>query len=218
MSAKTQRKPLKFDRNPIESIREGSSDIAKVTARTLQDEAKLDSQIAWRQFFGITESAKNSTKKIEALDKETHDLQEGEELILSTTENKARVAPGIDYVAEILHAERRFSADNNRQLNVRIEELRIEIAKLAKSSKQLEMVVKDVSIETIGSSAGKYHLNFFEWVLTTIKTARIRIEDSTNWLTTVSSKSRKKDYWSLAKKHGTTYMLSGERVVAQQTG
>ena len=117
-----------------------------------------------------------------------------------------------------MHSERRTSNETNRQLNTKIEELRIEIAKLAKSSTQLEVMVKDVSIERVGPNPGKYHLNFFEWVLATIQIARIRVEESTNWLSTVSSKSRKRDYWSSAKKHGTSFMLSGERVVAQQTG
>jgi hypothetical protein len=65
---------------------------------------------------------------------------------------------------------------------------------------------------------GKYHLNFFEWMLVTIQNARMRIEDSAAWVGVVSGKKNKKDYWNLAKSHGTSFMLSGERVAATQVG
>jgi len=185
--------------------------------------SKKSVSMAWKQLLGETRELTNSdtgqpSREGPVNPKQMWELKEGEEVVFSKKEKKADIAPAINYVAEILHSERIISNENNRQLNTKIEELRIEIAKLAKSSKQLEMVVKDVSIDRIGPNPGKYHLNFLEWVLATIQIARIRVEESANWLSTVSVKSRKRDYWSLSKKHGTSYMLSGERVVAQQTG
>jgi hypothetical protein len=210
MNTKTQRRQLKnFDKNPIEAIRESGSGAIKTTGTALKNELQLDVTRAWEQLLG---------KSLKTTQKESYELQEGEEVDFSKKEKKVQIAPAIDYFAEIIHSEKRISAEQNRELSAKIEEIRIEITKLAKSSKQLEMVVKDVSIEKIGPNPGKYHLNFFEWVFASIQTARIRVEESTSWLSIVSTKSRKKDYWSLSKKHGTSYMLSGERVVAQQTG
>jgi hypothetical protein len=212
MNAKNSKKQLKFDRNPIEAIRDSGLGVAKATASALKGEAEEDISRAWKQLLGLSE-AKTDTKS-----NESHDLREGEEFVLPKRENKVNIAPAIDYVSEILHAERRISSEDSRNLNAKIEQLRIEITKLAKSSSELEVVVKDISIESVGPNPGKYHLNFFEWVLATIQAARIRIEDSANWLSSVSTKSQKKGFWNSVKKHGTSYMLSGERAVAQQVG
>ena len=223
MNTKSSRKHLKFDRNPIEAIRDSGVNIATAVKDATTDEFEKSVSLAWKQLLGTTgettsQNEQKSVKEDSAGSKQMQDLQEGEEVIFSKKEKKAEIAPAIDYVAEILHSERRISSENNRELNTKIEELRIEISKLAKSSKQLEVLVKDVSIERIGPNPGKYHLNFFEWVLASIQIARIRVEESTNWLASVSTKSQKRGYWNSVKKHGTSFMLSGERVVAQQTG
>lgn len=214
MSSKTTRRQLKFDRNPIEAIRDSGANIVTSVKDTTVDEFEKSVSLAWKQLLGTTDKAEKTQNNAK---NQSHDLREGEEVVFSKKE-KANIAPAIDYISEILHSERRTTNENNRELNVKIEELRIEISKLAKGSKQLEVLVKDVSLESVGPNPGKYHLNFFEWVLATIQLARIRVEESANWLSTVSTKSQKRDYWSSAKKHGTSFMLSGERVVAQQTG
>lgn len=226
MATKTNRRQLKFDKNPIEALREVGSSVMQ----SAKSEAGLDTNLAWRQLLGTSAKKNNTYREMTSSDIDAgvkegpvgkdvmHELQEGTEVSFAKKEKKAESAPAIDYVSEILHSEVRISNETNKQLNVKIEELRIEIAKLAKSSKALEVVVKDVTIQQIGPNPGKYHLNFFEWVLATVQTARIRVEESTSWLSAVSTKSSRKDYWSLSKKHGTSFMLSGERVVAQQTG
>src|SRR3989344_5698474 len=65
---------------------------------------------------------------------------------------------------------------------------------------------------------GKYHVSFFEWVLLLVRQARMKVEDSSAWLGAFKSKKAKKQYWSMFKKHGTTFGLSNERVVSTQTG
>jgi hypothetical protein len=215
MATKSVRKLLGFDKNTIEAVRDSGISVAKTASKTLIQEAQADTARAWKQLLGVTE---NADKRVKNADGQMHDLKEGEEVSFSKKEKKTNAEPAINYFAEIIHSEKRISGQENRQLNEKIEMLRIEISKLARSSKELEVMVKDVSIERVGPNPGKYHLNFFEWVLATIQIARIRVEESANWLSTVSSKSRRRDYWNMSKKHGTSYMLSGERVVAQQTG
>ncbi len=208
MNTKQVRKQLKY-RNPIEAIRESSSDVVKTTKTVLKQEVQEDINRAWNQILGVSQE---TNRQIEQVDSAK------EEILFEAKQSRVEAAPAIDYIGEILHSETRISNENNRQLNMKIEQLRIEIARLAKSSKQLEVTVKDASIQSIGPNVGKYHLNFFEWVLATVQAARIRVEESANWLTQVSGKAQKRGYWASVKSHGTSYMLSGERVVAQQTG
>jgi hypothetical protein len=94
----------------------------------------------------------------------------------------------------------------------------LELKQLSKSVKGLETQVRDVDTNMLPPTPGKYHETFFEYLLTVLKNARIRIEDSSNWLSVVAKKASRKGYWGMAKKHGTSYTLSADRAVAQQVG
>ena len=93
----------------------------------------------------------------------------------------------------------------------------VELKQLSSSVKQLETQVKDVDMGMLPQTVGKYHENFFEFVLTSLRNARIKIEDSTNWLSAVGKKA-KKGFAANAKKSGTSYTLSADRAVSQQVG
>jgi hypothetical protein len=212
MSKKTKKQSGNYiDQNPIESIFGLGRDILGSIA---DDVAKPIASDFLKQVFDVnfSESAKTSGN-----------LQEGQELDLKNLGKKqekilADVEPGIDYRREIIHAETRTSTRNSRELQVRVEEILIEIANLTKASSELQAEFRDAVIAQPIVKAGKYHLNFFEWMLSTIKIARMRIEESTGWISAMHSKKNRKDYWSMFKKQGTTFGLSNERVVSTQTG
>ena len=174
----------------------------------------------WDQMLG-TEIGKGQSQP-------SGDLVAGEELNLKpqaktkqeqqAKEQKQSVEAGWDYTGEIIHSERRFAQKENRELNAKVSEIIIELKKLAKSSKELEVTFREITVEQRPVNPGKYHLNFFTWMLVTIRTARMRVEDSKNWANMFSGKKAKREYWSLFKKHGTSFGLSGERTVATQTG
>jgi hypothetical protein len=214
MTTKTSKKQLgNVDTNPIEQqISQGVS----VIKQAIKDEAQAEINTLWRQLLRPTkEMTKEDIKQpVNEGPVKTGDLSEGEELIFS----KQEIQPAIDYVNEILHSQEKTTQKENQELRVKIEEITIELKKLSKSSKELELTFRDVDVETLPQAPGKYHLNFFEWILITIRNTRMRVEESASWIGVVSGKKAKKDYWALAKKHGTSYMLSGERVVAQQVG
>lgn len=161
------------------------------------------------QVFGI-EPQKSQPQK------ESGELHEGEALDLRKAKDAA-IEPGINYGREIVNVERTTSRKAEHTMQGRIEEILFEIKKLVSSSQELEAQFKDVVVETPIVKPGKYHENFFEWVFSVIKTARMRIEESTGWLSAMHSKKDKK-YWAMFKKHGTTFGLSNERVVSTQTG
>ncbi len=75
---------------------------------------------------------------------------------------------------------------------------------------------------------GKYHKHFLDHVLSIIRDAKAKIDNAGSWLSTMKGKQKKGlgmgkkkskgDYWSQVQKHGTQYMLSGERATATQAG
>lgn len=166
------------------------------------------------QLFGIDLAEHYRRQKI------TGDLVEGEELNLALEEKEAKldIEPGIDYRREILHGYRKIAQENSQEISKKIQEIIVELRRLTISSKELQIEFKEVAIEQRVVNPGKYHTSFFEWVLSAIKLARMKVEDSGAWLAVSKSKKAKREYWAMFKKHGTTFGLSNERVVATQTG
>lgn len=152
------------------------------------------------------------------------DLLEGQELNLSQlaekrSEKKAwNVEPGIDYRREILHAGERIEREKDQSVTQKIQEILFELRVLISKSQELQITYKQIVVEQIPAKIGAYHENFFAWLLNFVKHARMRIEDATSWLSMFKSKKKQKQYWSMFKKHGTTFGLSNERVLASQTG
>lgn len=205
---KKQKHIVKQSVDSIEAIK----DIPKEIKNTLLDQAGKDLvSDLWSQMLGTED--KHQTKP------RGGDLEPGQELDLRQEKKTAVIEPGLEYVREIIHAEKRVQTENQNENKARIQEILIEIKELLKKSKELEIEFKDVEkLDKIPADAGKYHKNFVEWVLSMIMTARKRVESAVNWTQALKSKKNQKQYWSLFKKHGTSFGLSGERVVATQVG
>ena len=78
--------------------------------------------------------------------------------------------------------------------------------------------IKEVAVEQHAVTPGKYHKSFFSWLLSIIRNARMKVEDSGAWLAAMHSKKKSREYGAMAKKHGTTFTLNNERNVATQVG
>ncbi len=183
-------------------VGQASADLAKSTIN-------LDN---WDEYLGLAERQEKQKKH-------AGDLHEGEELYLEDLKKEnERIEPGIDYSREIVHAGERVATLENRELETQLREIMAEIKKLSDSSKELQMQFKEVAIEQHVVKPGKYHKSFFTWMLSMIRTARMKVEDSGAWLAAMHSKKKSREYGAMSKKHGTTFSLSNERVVATQDG
>ena len=111
-----------------------------------------------------------------------------------------------------------FSYKESVELKRTIEELVKQIKMLAKSTQSLSQEVSIAAMEEMPVNPGKYHVNFFEWLIGMIKSLRERVDESRSWLSVFQSKKKQKGYWNMFKKHGTSFGLSNERVVSTQTG
>ena len=93
----------------------------------------------------------------------------------------------------------------------------MELQKLVASSSMLQVEFSQVSMSQAPKDPGKYHVNFFQWVLTVIRQARMKVEDAGAWQAAIKGK-RKNGFWQRAKKEGTTFLLHHDRNVATQAG
>jgi len=216
---KSKRKIKQYDiKNPIEQLLSIGGGVAQAGADLAKSTINLDN---WDEYLGLADNEEKK-KKHQA----SGDLLEGQELNLKdlkeenskVTEKKAEIEPGIDYHRETLHAGERATTQENRELDAQLREIAIEIKKLTDSSKELQAQFKDVAIIEHVAKPGKYHKSFFSWMLSMIQIARRKVEDSGAWLKALHSKKKSREYGAMAKKHGTTFSLSNERVVATQVG
>lgn len=182
---------------------------------------------------GIGQQAKDSVKEMISVEKilgfgieHSGELSEGEELNLKElhgknqeeTKEKADIEPGIEYSREIVHVGERAVNRENTEIEAQLRELMEEIKKLTDSSKVLQMEFKEFAVEQHAIKPGKYHKSFFSWLLTVVRNARMKVEDSGAWLSAMHSKKKSREYGAMAKKHGTTFTLNNERNVATQVG
>ncbi len=212
MAVKVKKPQLgRFDQNTPEVVGDIVSGVQDSFRKDLLERSVND---AWEQLLGI-EHQEKSKKSPEAV---AGDLVEGEEIELAVKEKASKIEAGYDYKTEILHFEQKATKKENREVKAEIEEIRAELVKLVKSSQELQGKFETVTVESLPVAAGKYHLNFFDFVRSEISKALMNVKEAATWMNVVTHKADRKSYWSLAKKHGTSYSLSGERVVSTQVG
>lgn len=161
------------------------------------------------QLFGATSGKKG-------------ELRPGEAVSLSKKEEKseksAKSEGHIEYFRKIQSADTISSNRENSAIAQKVEEIRLEIKSLIKTSKQLETTFKSIQIEQRVVNAGRYHETLFDFIKTLIRSARSKMEEGVSWAGVAKGKKQQKQYWSMFKKHGTSFGLSNERTTATQTG
>ncbi len=138
---------------------------------------------------------------------------------------ESRAEPGISYHSEyfqsITRSGENLSRNETSEHNRKIKQVIDEIKKLAATTKELQMEFGHITVSSSPApeTAGKYYVNFFEWLLIMLKQARQKVENSKSWLDALQGKSSKKmGYWGRAKKFGTSFTQNNERNVATSTG
>jgi hypothetical protein len=131
---------------------------------------------------------------------------------------EARMESGINYHSDVLKNSEKASRNELHEMDRQVREIISELTKLISSSKGLQAKFSQIMVEQTPPNIGEYHINFFEWMLSMLRMARKNVENSGAWLSSVKGKGDKKGYWGMFKKSGSSFGLSGERVVATQVG
>lgn len=210
------KKIKKFIERPLEAFIEEPSGIVDGVKDSVKED--LAGREMWR--------AITAQLKAEGEGEPTHhggDMHEGEEIDLSShTEKKTshpHIEAGNDYHREITHYAERAHNREVSEIEYKVQEIVNELKRLIDSSSTIiQAEYQEVAVMQAPTEVGQYHINFFEWMLSVIKNARMKVEDSGAWLSAMQGKKGKKNYWAMFKKHGTSFGMSNERQVATQTG
>lgn len=221
---------------PIETGREYLHSLGKRVAKGAAQEAEESGKAFLQQLLGLNleskakpkhadkapekETPQNASDPIEIFNYLFHKQATAEKpkTHAEKAEKPDRREAAMNYSREITQVGERATKGEMREMNSNIQQIKQELAQLVASSQELKLQFAEVGVDTGTPTVGKYQLNFFEWMLAVIRSARQKVEDSGAWLNTVKGKGSKKGYWGMFKKHGTTFGLSGERAVATQVG
>ncbi len=182
-------------------LKSGTQDIVEASASTFTEQV-------FAPILGITLEEGQATslkqKRVEKVEKQ---------------ENKPAVtSEHMEYFRTVNNADRIGETRTEQQMRSAVDQIRMEIQKLMKTSRLVEQTVKDATADQAPIRPGKYHINFFEFVLSVIKDATAKLEDTVSFGAVFQSKKQQSKYWSKVKTSGTSFQLSGERTVATQTG
>lgn len=211
-TSSTRQKKQFVDINPVEKLNKVGSAVANYT----KEETKTNMKKFWEQLLGVGEYGTGTPRGGDMTAGEAIFFKRQQQTEQLSQETKPAIRAAYDHAGEILRVGE-TNKQETRELQYRLNEIINELQRLATVSVILEKEVIEATGQTI-VNPGKYHINFFEWLLIEIQQARMQVEDAGAWLATVSSKDgKKKDYWNMYKKHGTKFGLSGERSVSTQT-
>lgn len=102
-----------------------------------------------------------------------------------------------------------------RHIQELMQQIKQEIEAAKKAGSDLAQEIKEVekmTVETLPSTPGVYHVRFLEIVLALVRTVRLKMGESKTWLEAMMSKKKKRGslFAVRSKKMGTQYSLSQE--------
>lgn len=135
----------------------------------------------------------------------------------ASKEKAPRIEAAMNYSGEIAKSSERATRAEMNEMSQSIQQIKAELQQLLSSSKVLQMEFAEVTMEQTPVEGGKYHVNFFDWMLIVIRQARQKVEDSGAWLNTMKGKGKggkAKPDFSIA--NGQMHQ-SGERTTIQNS-
>jgi len=186
-------------KNPIETLREDSSDIIKTTSseffRPMAKEF-MDQILGRRQKFSG-----------EILPGESIEMKQ---VLTGKQTETDRLKKQVILERQLRAEEKMLVERKGNELKVQIEAIKIEVTKLATATPRLSQQVEIASFQAT-SSVSTYELFFLQQLFLFIKSFREHIEDAHIWLGAVNARAKKKNVWGANyKKYGAKYLLSGE--------
>ncbi len=110
--------------------------------------------------------------------------------------------------------------ETEREIEKLMNELATEVARLQKQTAELTGDVQNITVETVLNKGkrGTYYVNFFEWLIRSVRDIRKKVSESRVWLQATYAKKQKKGFWAMAKKHGNNFSSSSERTPVYGAG
>ncbi len=146
------------------------------------------------------------------------DANQSEHSEFPFSENKEWLAQRLKQTETVRYQEKIVYSSQQQETKAKVETLVLEVKKLEQAVGNL---TKEVGITTAQApvNPGVYHINFFEKLISFVRSLTKQVEDSSLWLSAHNGKSQKRShYWNQFSKSGSKFLLSQERYMATQAG
>jgi len=155
-------------------------------------------------------------------EKRSGELSAGESLQMSQAlngkeEENKKLRAQISLERNLAADERRLSQEATYELKVQLQALMQEVAKVAVSTGNLAEAAQIATIQA-PANPGIYHILFFEKVLSFLQSFRQKINEASVWLTSCNKRAQKKNYWSMYKSKGSSFLLSPDHYLQRSAG
>lgn len=154
--------------------------------------------------------------------KASGDIRAGEslelvDLLSGKHEENLKLRQQISFERRLMVEEKEISQKRTNELKVQLQALMQEVSYLAKTTQSIGEEV-EVAVMQAPAQPGIYHLIFFEKIINFIRNFRKNIESASVWLRTSNKRAEKKNFWTMYKKKGSSFLLSGESYSQRSAG
>jgi len=183
-----------------EALNTASSETKKITSEML------------KQILGIQDSKEKKSGTIEPGGSVNLDS------ILSEKDKQNNELKNQIRVEHRLFEEIKIETEKKLQdLRFKLNVLADEAKKLAKSTVSLSNEA-EIAAQTMPKDPGEYHIAFIQNLIEYLATFRKKVDSAVNWLAESNVRKQKKNYWSMYKKKGASFLLSNESYYSRSTG
>ena len=195
-------------RNVLESIKDLGTGVGQSLKTDLLEKT---SQEFLKEMFGVPEKKQYSG---DITPGESLDLTE---LLSGKSEENERLKGQIRIERSLHEEEKLFVQEKSDQLKVQLHALMQEVLALAKTTQSLGKEVEIASIQA-PANPGIYHIVFFEKILAFLRSFRQKIDQAGLWLQSSNKRAEKKNYWSMYKKKGSSFLLAPDHYLQRSAG
>lgn len=194
--------------NALEALK----DIGAGTVKTLKtDLLGATSRDVMDQIFGFREPKKYQAEIIPG------ESLEFDEVFSGKFEENKKLKNQLSHERMLRDEERILIERRSNELKLQLHSLTQEIIALAQSTQGLSQEV-EIAATYAPANPGVYHLVFFEKLLEFIVSFRKKIDQGANWLHAVNKRAEKKNYWSMYKKKGSSFLLAPDHYLQRSAG
>lgn len=195
-----------------QNVLESLKDLGAGTSSQMGDLLKSTSEDFFKELLGLPKPQKKISGELQ----EGQSLQMNEAMNGKAEENKL-LRQQISMERQMAGDEKALANEKMQKLRVQLQAMTSEIAKLASATQGLAQETQ-VAMMTAPVEPGVYHVIFFEKVLEFLQAFRKKIENASVWLGSSNKRAEKKNYWSMYKKKGSSFLLSPDHYLQRSAG
>jgi hypothetical protein len=195
-------------RNVVESLKDIGGDFGNQGTDLL----KRTSEDFFKELLGVPQPKVKRSGEINP----GQSLQMSE-VVSGKEEENQKLRAQISLERNLSADEKRLSQEKMQELRIQLQAITVEIGKLASSTSNLATQAEIAMIE-VPANPGVYHVVFFEKVLEFLQSFRKKIDLAATWLGSANKRAEKKNYWSMYKKKGSSFLLSPDHYLQRSAG